>query len=367
MISGRRPAPAASVFSLARTSVLFPDLLTPEQARRRLSEAPERTLAVVEYGVQELLAPPVLHVRVPLRTHGSGPAVELWAAGGRVTRDRRQGVEVSHDGALLFASMELRGVAGSAGFEQRIESAYSALTQTCGALGYPYPLRIWNFIPGIHEMHAGLDRYQAFCRARHEPLARHLRIQGGGFPAATVVGTRGSGGVLYLLAAREPGRHLENPRQLPPPDYPERYGPRSPSFSRATLARAGAETALYISGTASIVGHETRHPYETVSQCDEVLRNLDELLKTAGRAGEPVFRDLRDLVLARVFLRDLGEVPAVSETLNTALSGRAVILYHEGDLCRRELMIEIEGIAAPAAETGMRSPGQWSRATMIEE
>lgn len=347
--------------------MLLPSLCSPGEAQQRLDQAPGRLLAVVEYGEQRRVKTQALHIRVPLRASGGEPPIELWPASGAVSRQAGNGVEISHDGTLLFGVMALRGVARGGNFEERIGASYAAMTDACRALGYPHPLRMWNFIPGIHESHAGLDRYQSFCRARHEPLERHLKAIGDGFPAATVIGTRAQEGVIYFLAAKEPGRHLENPRQLPPPEYPEAYGPRSPSFSRATLARSGGETAnapslargprldpiaesaLYISGTASIVGHESRHSFDTGRQTREILRNLEELVQTAGRASGLAFRDLRDIVRARVFLRDLADLPAVSALLQPALPGAQPILYHEGDLCRRELMIEIEGIAVPGA------------------
>jgi chorismate lyase/3-hydroxybenzoate synthase len=333
--------------------MLLPLLLNPEQVRTRLGEVPGSVLAAVEYGARSASAIPALHVHVPLRTGGEQRQIELWPAKRAATRETRQGVAVSHDGELLFGAIPLRGIADGARLEETTRIAYAAITDACRDLEYPYPLRVWNFIPGIHEMHEGLDRYQSFCRARHEPLARYLEGIGDRFPAATVVGTRTDEGVLYFLAAKRPGRHLENPRQLPPPDYPDRYGPCSPSFSRATLATLNGESALYISGTASIVGHESRHPYDTGRQAEEVLCNLEELIQTAARTSGLAFSGLRDIVHARVFLRELADAPGVADRLRNSLGVTAAIGYHEGDLCRRELLIEIEGIAVPATAPGV--------------
>ena len=56
-----------------------------------------------------------------------------------------------------------------------------------------------------------------------------------------------------------------------------------PTFSRAALADLGAgEVALFVSGTASIVGHETQHPGDVRAQTLETLNNLRAVLALVG-------------------------------------------------------------------------------------
>ena len=92
---------------------------------------------------------------------------------------------------------------------------------------------------------------------------------------------------VYWLAARVAGTPLENPRQVAAYRYPRQYGPQSPTFARAMLPPAGSDMPLLLSGTASVVGHETRHPGDVLAQLDETFANLDSLLDIAslGRVG----------------------------------------------------------------------------------
>ena len=64
---------------------------------------------------------------------------------------------------------------------------------------------------------------------------------------------------IYFLAGAHPAHILGNPRQVNAYDYPSLYGPRSPSFARASLYRSDSATQLFISGTASVVGHQSQH------------------------------------------------------------------------------------------------------------
>src|SRR3546814_8116900 len=55
-----------------------------------------------------------------------------------------------------------------------------------------------------------------------------------------------------------------------------------PSFSRATLIGDGANARLLVSGTASVVGHESLHAGDLTAQLDETMANLDAQI---GRAS----------------------------------------------------------------------------------
>jgi chorismate lyase/3-hydroxybenzoate synthase len=163
-------------------------------------------------------------------------------------------------------------------------------------------------------------------------------------PAATAIGGQGRGLVIYFLAARSPGLQIENPRQVSAFRYPERYSPRSPSFSRATLKHWGRDRHLYISGTASIVGHESRHVDEPLAQLDEILENLQALIEAANRV-EPIGIDSpAGLSLLKVYLREPGLLAPVRDQLAQTLDDGPRVIYLLGDICRKELALEIEAL-----------------------
>jgi chorismate lyase / 3-hydroxybenzoate synthase len=102
----------------------------------------------------------------------------------------------------------------------------------------------------------------------------------------------------------------------------------SPGFARATRA---ADGTLLISGTASIVGHESRHAGDVREQLEEIVRNLAALEARAPR-------------LLKVYLRDSALVDAIEERLREVYPGSAP-LFLAGDICRKELAVEIEAVS----------------------
>lgn len=226
---------------------------------------------------------------------------------------------------LLFGSIALEE---GEPIERVVRRAYDAAIALVRERGYPHFLRIWNYVREINSVERGLERYQRFCVARHEAFAAAGYALAGDLPAASAVGTQSGGLVMYFIAAREPGRPIENPRQVSAYRYPPQYGPKSPSFARATAWR----DLVFVSGTSSVVGHETLHAGDVVAQLDETLRNLDVLV------------GLANLRSAKTYLRRGDDYAIVAPRLTAALP-QAALLFLEADICRADLLIEIEGIA----------------------
>jgi chorismate lyase/3-hydroxybenzoate synthase len=172
----------------------------------------------------------------------------------------------------------------------------------------------------------------------------HATLPGIGYPAATAVGktsdARRSLQVCWL-AGREPGVEIENPRQLAAYRYPRCYGPAAPSFSRAMLVPG---PLLLVSGTASIVGHESMHPGDTIAQLHETLDNLDALLRQAAEtAARPVPRLGPDSLL-KVYLRHANDAAPVVQQLHARLGDGLPLVILAADICRQELLLEIEAV-----------------------
>ena len=214
-------------------------------------------------------------------------------------------------------------------------------------------LRVWNYVERINERDRGLERYQAFCKGRAEAFAE-AGIAPQGFPAATAIGSQGAGLSVHLLAGNRRGTPLENPRQLSAYRYPPPYGPRPPSFARAMCFRGPrASRELAVSGTASIVGHVSMHPGDLDRQLPETLRNLDLLMAharlPARQAGDPP-------LLLKVYLRNPQRLAEVAPVLEDWAGRPARIMFLQGDICRRELEIEVEAHCStpPRAAAALR-------------
>jgi chorismate lyase/3-hydroxybenzoate synthase len=311
-----------------------------EATAARLLPGDDHVLAVVGFGGRQREGHDLRHIQVPLRPLCEVRLVEVWRSPQPVQTGVDQDIAYSHNGAVLVAQLWVPG--GQAqDLEQATARAYRRLDALLTRLGYPHPLRIWNYFNDITDAQGGLNRYQAFCVGRHR-AARTGR--GERYPAATVIGSHIPGLLVYLLAARTAGMQVENPRQVSALRYPPLYGPRSPSFSRAIVTHWGSSGHLYISGTASIVGHESRHHGNVRAQLDETLSNLDALIAQARRDHALGIGSAAGLRMIKVYLRHAHDRDLVLGRLRRALGRPVPVLLLQGDVCRHDLLLEIEGL-----------------------
>ncbi len=233
-----------------------------------------------------------------------------------------------------------------ADIERGAQAAYSTLLDRLRGAGYPHPVRFWNFIPDINLGAGDREAYKKFCNGRLAAFSAHgLAPQT--FPAASALGHHKRGAVIYALATQSAGEHHENPRQERAYRYPRRYGPSSPSFARATSVRLGRERWVFISGTASILGHATRSPGDLDEQLRTTVANIACL-------GEYISGGTPALSALRVYLRRRDHLPAARDFLCRCYPG-ADITYALADICRADLLVEIE---AAFAEPDCHGPEQ---------
>lgn len=272
-------------------------------------------------------------LRVALECFDAPAPLELWQVDGEVTCGRQGAVRWSCGGGWLFAAIEL-DEHDFGGPEATARQAYSELRQFMGTRDEHCVLRIWNYISDINHGDGDAERYKQFCDGRAAGLGDFFAH---GFPAATAIGHHHRKYLLqiYLLASVEPGQAVENPRQVSAWRYPRQYGRTSPGFARAMLMPA--RDALAISGTAAVVGHASAHEGDLEAQFNETLTNLEALLATADmQAGFDTHSPLK------AYVRHTVDASRVRDILHQRLPGVPVLLMH-GDICRRELLVEIDG------------------------
>jgi chorismate lyase/3-hydroxybenzoate synthase len=225
---------------------------------------------------------PWLIARIPKRPLSEGSVEEVFPAAGLVSRIDIDGALAAADDRSVFVALEAEAGAGIA-IESLTFEVYRRLLRGVTRAGFPHLLRVWNFVPRIHDKSSGLENYMRFCKGRSDAFAAHYGVSfPDRLPAASAVGCPGDSLVVHLLASREPGDHVENPRQVSAYRYPERYGPKSPSFARGTKAPRGWDGVVFVSGTASIVGHESVFPGDPVRQVEETMRNIEAVVDAAG-------------------------------------------------------------------------------------
>lgn len=261
----------------------------------------------------------------------AGPAVQLLAQGNRLTRAGEDWL--LHDGDTLAGI--LLG-SSSATLEAQSLQLYRRLFALTRGLNL---YRVWNFVPQINAVVAGTENYLAFNSGRHQAFTEQYGcIDPKDLSAASAVGIMSGSLTLAFTAGQGRVDHFENPLQVPSARYPRRYGKNAPLFSRGSkIHTADGNICWHLSGTASIRASETIGA-DFGRQLETTLENIERMLSVmvvpeARRAAWKVFlRDRRDLAFCRQRLAETypGEVDQM--------------MFVEADICRRDLLLEIEGI-----------------------
>ncbi|KGI76734.1 pteridine-dependent deoxygenase [Oleiagrimonas soli] len=305
----------------------------PTDTAQTLLQAPG-TLAVFDFDGSAAHADDPRRLRVPLRTPSAHPApLEHWQVEATVEHGREGALQWSSGGGWLFAALTL-DEREHGGPEGAARESYAQLCAFLERRPQRHVQRLWNYLAHINDGEGDAERYKQFCAGRLDGMRDFFRD---GFPAATAIGHRLDAPLLqvYCLAAEQPGERIENPRQMSAWRYPRQYGPTPPSFARAMRLRGDA--SLAISGTASITGHESQHHGDLQAQLHETLTNLRALLRSSALPerfddGDPL----------KVYVRHAEDAPTVEAFLAEHVPDAPRLLLL-GDVCRRELLVEIDG------------------------
>lgn len=289
-------------------------------------------LAVFDFGVAVPIAPDPRHVHVPLAVLAAATPRECWSVAAPVVTGNEGELRWSAGGGWRLTVIEVAETARG-GIEAASEHAYRLLLAHLAAAPETHLHRIWNYLHAINEGDADLERYRLFCNGRARGLVAHNVRH---YPAATAIGHHGQRGLLqvYALSAAVPGAALENPRQLSAWQYPRQYGPTAPSFARAMRLPDGS---LAISGTAAVIGHASHHQDDVAAQAEEAFANLGALLHGAG------FETFSARSPLKVYVRNVEDVDAVRAALARHLDPAVPRILLHGDICRSELLVEIDG------------------------
>ncbi|MCH8242118.1 MAG: hypothetical protein IH897_05840, partial [Planctomycetes bacterium] len=244
-------------------------------------------------------------------------------------------------------------------FQRCAAKAYAAVARSLNRMNARHPVRFWNFIPDIHSSTGdGMDRYMVFNAGR---FAAFTEWYGGidrfdhRLATATGIGHDGADLVIHALGSDRPGVHIDNPRQCSPHCYSTRYGPLPPCFARATVVERGATSPplWLIGGTSSVFGEASVHDRDVAGQVEETFLNLSCLLETIGGATASQGTSTRETRVdwlksfrhLRVYYRVPDHAERIREMVGQRLPHLSNVEYLRSDICRRELLVEMEGIA----------------------
>jgi enamine deaminase RidA (YjgF/YER057c/UK114 family) len=320
----------------------------------------ERILA----GVSPSQLPVTNYVFQPLCC-GAALALEVWAIGGKSVQVERFGphaLAVSYDSVRWVYCAGVKPDDSLPGVYAQTQDALGRLRTVLAQAGSSFPsvVRTWFYLGGITEPGIEGQRYQELNRARSD-FYNGIRFHSssplpdaacGLYPASTGIGMAGRGLVASCMAL-ETRRDdvlllpLENPRQIPAYAYDAKHSAQSPKFSRAVALALGDYVTTWVSGTASIVDSESCYPGDPERQTEQTIDNIERLIASdnfTAHGLKGAGAHLHDLAKIRVYLKrpeDLAKCQAVCQRR----FGAVPAIYAVADICRPELLVEIEGVA----------------------
>lgn len=316
--------------------------LTPAEFAAHQARHPGRMLGAVGFGAQRprVTAPDCPYAWIDMPVLSGESVFEVWTCAQPVVREDTGELVSARTEDILFGCLQMKL---DCGLESASYLVYSRIFDFIDRRGYGHLLRVWNYFPQINADADGLERYVRFNVGRHEAFAAKGRVIGTAAPAACALGSRGTDLVIYFLAAKQAGQRVENPRQTSAFHYPAQYGPRSPTFARAMLMQTAGNPLLFVSGTASIVGHETLHIGNAPAQARETVANLLAVIAQAQLAGLDSPRSNANLRL-KIYLRRPDDLAMVHNCLRQTFGPAANALYLQADICRADLLLEVEAV-----------------------
>lgn len=289
-------------------------------------------------------------MRVPMqRLDATDSFCEIWHGNGHLKQGQSGVIHYRYDDDVLFGVIEQPETGfiareGKTPLQQATEFAYRQIFALIELMRYPYLFRFWNYIADINGHSFELERYRQFNLGRQDAFLAHGHSVAGNIPAACALGLGQGSLTIAFLAGRVKPLAIENPRQVSAYQYPIQYGPRSPMFARACLVQLAQDEVLFISGTASIVGHVTLHPADVVAQTQETIRNIEAVLTETNRVSSQANFCLADLHY-KVYIRHPEDLEKIRMELTRHIGDSLDAVYLQADICRADLLVEIEGSA----------------------
>lgn len=204
--------------------------------------------------------------------------------------------------------------------------------------------RQWNYIEGITRITGGRQNYQEFNDARSKFYQQ--ADWNNGYPAATGIG-QSMGGVMIELAAQKGNgclnRAIDNPMQISAHNYSKNVlagnleQKTTPKFERARIVGNN----IFISGTAAIKGEESLHSGNIEMQTAATMKIMNHLV-SKGNIPLPCTDVHYDHL--RIYIKNETDLDTVREYMQEHYPAIKKN-YLVADICRPELLIEIEGCA----------------------
>jgi len=248
-----------------------------------------------------------------------------------------------------------------ANIRRQSDEVFAKMEEILSLEGVPISsiIRQWNYIEQISKTVDGHQNYQDFNESR--TCFYNKTTWENTYPAATGVGG-GCMGVMVDVDVLHPINSdikivgLNNRLQVPAYAYSSRVlcgennentGQKAtPKFERAKLVLNGKNGWIYISGTAAIRGEMSLADVGIEEQTRITIENIEDLISKETLVSEGIDGVPNpELHSLRIYLKDDCFFERAKSIVDEKYVGVPKV-YLKADVCRNDLLIEIEGLAS---------------------
>lgn len=211
-------------------------------------------------------------------------------------------------------------------------------------------VRQWNYLEDIIGFDGEKQKYQEFNNVRSIFYQHHFNETG--FPAATGIGMNRGGIIIEFVAIKSDvviSKPVDNPEQIAAHNYSKNVLvgngcvlKTTPKFERARFMEMFDKKLIFISGTASIVGEKTVGIDNAAEQTKVTIQNIQRLYSADVLAQISKKELMAKYGHARVYIKNRKDFPIIKKTFKTYF-GKLPVVYILADICRPNLLVEIEG------------------------
>ena len=267
-------------------------------------------------------------------------------------------IEMEHGAAMLFKRDDTEILVGtvqdnaSKNCRENSENVFGAFGKLLDNFDFPVYsiIRQWNYLEDILGFDGEEQRYQEFNNVRSVFYSEHFKKTG--YPAATGIGMNRGGVMIEFVALNTEKAHtkpLDNPEQIAAHGYSEKVlvggktcTKTTPKFERARYLEMFDKKLIFISGTASIRGEKTVGIGDAEEQTVVTIENIQRLYSPDILAQLPDNNLQAKYGHARVYVKNRKDFALIKKTFKRYY-GNLPVVYIIADICRDDLLVEIEG------------------------
>ena len=301
----------------------------------KLPENKDKIISTISFNKKVNYSNKILSIGTP--TLDNKNLYEIWEVEDKVSYQEHNRIYLSISKNLIFGHAVIDNNSSYNELKLKISEKYTNFFKISTEYNMKI-VKIWHYIPKLLKNYSNeKTNYSLLCEARENVYKKNYKNNN--FPAATVIGIKGDKILIYFIAALcNNYETLENKRQTSSYDYPQNIFLEKPMFSRAVkfISPGCINNILAVSGTASIKGYKSVHETEVIKQLNESIENYETFINPKNNNSN----------ISRVYLSEsqINKFPQIAEILDRKFNKNNYCLL-EGDICREELLIELEGIS----------------------